>query len=169
MTVEEFVQWIYPVASPGEIDPVFVTAQAALESGWGNSCIGKYNLFGITKGSWTGKTQLVTTTEVFSTKTVQFNAPEQVLSIASLPSGKFRYTVKRLFRDYDSLEQCLNDHFEVLRKPHFAHAWPYRSDPAKFVEQLQAGKIKYATAPNYVDTMHKVIRMVEQEVNKQKL
>ena len=37
MTVKEFVKWIYPAAKCGEISPVFVTAQAALESGWGKS------------------------------------------------------------------------------------------------------------------------------------
>lgn len=169
MTVSEFVKWLYPEAKKGDIHPVFVTAQAALESGWGKSCIGKYNLFGITKGSWTGKTQLVATTEVFSTSTVKFNAPECVLSITPLASGKYRYKVKRLFRDYDSLEQCLNDHFEILRKPHFSHAWPYRNDPVKYVELLQSGKMKYATDPGYVNTLRKVIGMVEREVNKQNL
>ena len=55
MTVNDFVAWVYPEACKGEISPVFVTAQAALESGWGKSGIGN-NLFGITKGSsWTGR------------------------------------------------------------------------------------------------------------------
>ena len=49
MTVNDFVAWVYPEACKGEISPVFVTAQAALESGWGKSGIGN-NLFGITKG-----------------------------------------------------------------------------------------------------------------------
>lgn len=169
MTVSEFVKWLYPAAKKGEINPVFVVAQAALETGWGKSKIGNYNLFGITKGSWTGKTLLVTTTEVFSTNTIKFNAPEQVLSIIPIQGGKFRYTVKRLFRDYDSLEQCLSDHFAILSKPHFAHAWQYRSDPVKFVEQLQSGKMKYATDPGYVDTMKKMFAMVEREVKKQGL
>ena len=64
MTVKDFVKWIYPQARKmGEINPVFVTAQAALESGWGKSAIGN-NLFGITKGSsWKGAVRLVTTTE----------------------------------------------------------------------------------------------------------
>lgn len=40
MTVKDFVKWIYPQARKmGEINPVFVTAQAALESGWGKSAI----------------------------------------------------------------------------------------------------------------------------------
>lgn len=169
MTVKEFVKWLYPAAKKGEINPVFIVAQAALETGWGKSCIGKFNLFGITKGSWTGKTLLVTTTEIFSSKTVKFNAPECVLSITPIAGGKFRYSVKRLFRDYDSLEQCLSDHFEILSKPHFSHAWPYRNNPIKFVEQLQSGKMKYATAPDYVSTMKKMFSMVEKVVKEERL
>lgn len=80
MTVKDFVKWIYPQARKmGEINPVFVTAQAALESGWGKSAIGN-NLFGITKGSsWKGAVRLVTTTEYFSRPDVGFKAPEKVL------------------------------------------------------------------------------------------
>lgn len=169
MKVNEFVKWLYPAAKKGEISPVFVVAQAALETGWGKSKIGEYNLFGITKGSWTGKTQLVTTTEILSTNAVKFTPPEQVLSITPLPSGKFRYSVKRLFRDYDTLEQCLSDHFAILSKPHFTHAWPYRNNPVKFVEQLQAGKMKYATDPNYVATMKKMFAMVEKAIKEERL
>ena len=67
MTNKEFAQWVYDAAKSLDIDPIFVTAQAALETGWGKSRIGKYNLFGITKGTWTGRTQLVKTREVHST------------------------------------------------------------------------------------------------------
>lgn len=169
MKVNEFVKWLYPAAKKGEISPLFVVAQAALETGWGKSTIGEYNLFGITKGSWKGKTLLVNTTEILSTNTVKFNPPEQVMSVTPLPSGKFRYSVKRLFRDYDSLEQCLDDHFAILSKPHFAHAWPHRQDAAKFVEQLQAGKMKYATDPNYVATMKKMFAMVAKAVKEEGL
>lgn len=78
MKVNDFVKWIYPLAKAmNEIDPVFVTAQAALESGWGKSAIGN-NLFGITKGSsWSGAVQLVNTTEYFSRPDVTFRAPEE--------------------------------------------------------------------------------------------
>lgn len=169
MTVSEFVKWLYPAAIKGEISPIFVVAQAALESGWGKSIIGKYNLFGITKGSWKGKTLLVTTTEIFNTNTVKFNLPEQVLSITALSSGKFKYSVKRLFRDYDSLEDCLSDHFAILKQPHFLHAMPFKNDPIKFVEAIQAGRMKYATDPSYVSTMKKIIAMVEREVKAQGL
>ena len=76
MRVSDFVAWIYPKAKEmNEIDPLFVTAQAALESGWGKSAIGN-NLFGITKGTtWAGPVKLIETTEYFSTPNVAFKAP----------------------------------------------------------------------------------------------
>lgn len=160
MTSKEFVDWLYPEACKLDINPVFVVAQAALETGWGKHTIGKYNLFGITKGSWTGKTLLVTTTEVHSTTTVKYNSPEEILDITPLGSGKFKYKVIRQFRDYESLEQCLKDHFDVLRKPHFVHAWRYKNDPVKFVEALQSGKMKYATDPNYAAVMGQMFKTV---------
>ena len=165
MKPSEFVKWLYPAAQKAsDISPVFVVAQAALESGWGKSKIGEYNLFGITKGSWTGKTILVTTTEIHSTDRAKYVAPEEVLSISKLPSGKYRYSVKRLFRDYQSLEAALADHLSILNKPHFASAWPYRKSPEEFVKRLQAGKYKYATDPHYVEAMNKIFVMVRKYV-----
>lgn len=164
MTPKEFVEWLYPEACKMDINPVFVVAQAALETGWGKKIIGKYNLFGITKGSWAGRTLLVTTTEIHNTSTVKYHSPEEILDIELLPSGRFKYRVIRQFRDYDSLEQCLKDHFDILNKPHFLHARKYKNDPVKFVEALQAGKLKYATDPNYVYVMKQVFKSVEKHL-----
>lgn len=162
MSNKEFAKQVYAAAEKcSDISPLFITAQAALESGWGKSKIGEYNLFGITKGSWTGKTLLVQTTEIHSTNKVVYNAPEKVLSITPLSSGKYRYSVRRLFRDYGSLEACLQDHLAILRKPHFADAWVYRKSPEEFVKRLQANKLKYATDPHYVDTMCKMFASVK--------
>ena len=95
MRVSDFVAWIYPKAKEmNEIDPLFVTAQAALESGWGKSAIGN-NLFGITKGTtWAGPVQLVETTEYFSTPNVSFKAPEEVLNVTKVGERKYKYSVK---------------------------------------------------------------------------
>lgn len=166
MTVKDFVAWVYPEACKGEISPVFVVAQAALESGWGKSGIGN-NLFGITKGSWTGPVELVTTTEYFNRPNVSFKAPEKVLSVEELGGGRYKYRVKRLFRQYDTVSDCLKDHLAILRKSGYADAWPYRNDPDKFVEKIQdcVGS-RYATSPDYITTMKKLFRMIEKEVGK---
>lgn len=163
MTVKEFIKWIYPVAGQGEIDPVFVTAQAALESGWGKSCIGRYNLFGITQGSsWRGPVLLATTFEYFTTPDVKFRPPECVISVTKLSDKKYKYQVKRYFRDYHSLEECLADHLAILKKPGFADAWPFRTNARMYVRKIQDSVgSKYATSPDYVDTMNKLFDMVE--------
>ena len=71
----EFVKKVYPaaerLAKAGGVSPLFVTAQAALETGWEIRGIGN-NIFGITKGSWTGDVSLELTTEYFKTPTVAF-------------------------------------------------------------------------------------------------
>lgn len=170
MTISEFVKWVYPEAKKGDISPIFVTAQAALETGWGKSAIGN-NLFGITKGStWKGAVQLVTTTEYFSNPNVTFKAPEKVLSVIKQNDKRYKYTVKRLFRDYDSVAQCLEDHTAILKKPGYADAWPFRKDARLFAKRVvdNIGS-KYATSPEYYETMCKVISMVEKEVQKQGL
>ena len=171
MRVSDFVAWIYPQAKKlGEIDPLFVTAQAALESGWGSSAIGN-NLFGITKGSsWNGAVRLVTTTEYFSRPDVTFNAPEEVLEVVQVGERKYKYKVKRFFRDYDTVGDCLNDHLLVLRKKGYADAWPYRNDAGEYLRRIvDSVGSKYATDPNYVETMLKIIEMVKSQVIKQHL
>lgn len=171
MRVSEFVKWIYPQAKKmGEIDPIFVTAQAALESGWGKSAIGN-NLFGITKGSsWQGAVQLVNTTEYFTTPNVTFKAPEKVMSVTKIGEKRYKYAVKRLFRDYDSVADCLTDHLLILKKPGYADAWPYRKDARQYVRRIVDGiGSKYATSPDYVQTMDKVFAMVENVVLSERL
>lgn len=164
----DFVKQVYPGAkngyNNGGAHPLFVTAQAALETGWKVKGISN-NIFGITKGSsWTGKTELVTTREVFNNPNVTFAPPEEIISIVRRTDGKYEYKVKRLFRAYDSIEQCLADHLKVLKLSHFSSAWKYRDDPREFVKQIQAGPKKYATDPNYVTVMVSVINMVEKLV-----
>ena len=87
MTNKEFAQWVYDAAKSLDIDPIFVTAQAALETGWGKSRIGKYNLFGITKGTWTGRTQLVKTREVHSTANYAYFAPGKLSALKHYRAG----------------------------------------------------------------------------------
>ena len=116
----DFAREIYRAAKKAtDIAPDFVTAQAILESGWGKSRVGRFNLFGITRGSaWKGKTVLVLTHEYFNTPDRKFNAPERVVSIAKCKVGnRWYYTVYRLFKDFDSLEECLQEHHGCSGSP----------------------------------------------------
>lgn len=169
MTTKDFVAWLYPTAvQASDINPVFIVAQAALETGWGKNKIGEYNLFGVTKGSgWTGNVILVDTTEYFSTPNVKFISPEKVISVTKLGERQYKYKVKRYFRDYKSLTEALSDHMRILQKPGYADAWPYRKSPEEFVKRIvdNVGP-KYATSPDYVDTMNKIFNMVRKYVPK---
>lgn len=95
----EFVKKVYPAAArlaeAGGVNPLFVTAQAALETGWKIRGIGN-NIFGITKGSWTGPVSLELTTEYFKTPTVTFKAPERVVSVDQVAPDRYKYRVYRL-------------------------------------------------------------------------
>jgi flagellar protein FlgJ len=167
-----FVTAVYPAAyrlymAKDSIHPVFVTAQAAIETGWKvKGAEGTNNLFGITRGSsWRGEVKLCLTTEHFATPDKRFTAPERVVSVTPEGGGRYAYRVYRLFRVYDSPEACLNDHLSVLRGAGYADAWPYRNDPKAFAAYISNSVgAKYATAPTYVDTMCGVIDMVERYV-----
>lgn len=150
----DFARRVYAAAIRAtDIAPEFVTAQAILETGWGKSKVGKYNLFGITKGSgWTGKTVLVLTHEYFNTPDRTFNAPERVVSVCKVKGRQqWYYTVYRLFKDFDSLADCLAEHSRLLQKPGYADAWPYRKDAEEFARRICDNRgSRYATSPNYL-------------------
>jgi flagellar protein FlgJ len=162
----EFIKAIYPAAhnlyaKNDGIHPVFVTAQAALETGWTVKDFGN-NIFGITKGNgWTGETQLAATREEFSSPNKKFYPPEEIVSITPMANGKYEYRVRREFRKYDSLEDCLDDHLSILKRPGYADAWVYRNDPKEFARRISDDTgAKYATDSSYAKTMCAVIDTV---------
>lgn len=164
---QDFCKEVYNAACKiNEISPVFVAAQACLESSWGAKRVGKYNLFGITKGTgWTGKTVLVLTSEVFSTPNKKFAAPEKVVSVIKRRDGRYQYKVYRLFKDFNSMEDCLREQLRLFQKPGYADAWPYRKSAREFAKRIVNNKgCKYATDPHYAETMSAMIRSVERIV-----
>jgi flagellar protein FlgJ len=171
----EFVKAVYPSAQAlcekqDGIHPLFVTAQAALETGWKLKTDETRNLFGITRGSsWTGPTKLCLTEESFTVPDKKFYCPERVVSVKKLGTDRYQYSVWRLFRVYRNMEECLADHLAVLRKPGYADAWPYRNDPREFARRISdyVGA-KYATAENYAEAMIKTINSVEKLINEWK-
>jgi flagellar protein FlgJ len=171
----KFVETVYPAAKSlwekqDGIHPVFVTAQAALETGWRIRSTSN-NIFGITKGnSWKGRTVLELTTEYFNTPDKRFTLPEEVESVEQIAGDRWKYRVYRLFRVYDSIEDCLDDHLAVLRKPGYADCRPYRNDPKEFARRISDNVgAKYATAPNYASVMARMIDMVTGIIRDQEL
>lgn len=150
MTKTEFKTRYFPpiehVCAETGLNPYFVAAQAALETGWGKRAIGN-NLFGITAGDkWTGKRQIVRTTEYFRDDRQGYRFV-RVYSVTPLRDGRFRYDVERAFRDYDTVEDCVRDHFKVLSLKRYSAAMPYKNNVRRFA--FEVARAGYCTAdPN---------------------
>ena len=124
-----------------DLSGAITTAQAILESGWGQSVpVDKYtgkfsnNLFGI-KCSASNGTVTITTTEVYN---------------------YVRYTVDDKFRAYKSADESFRDHTELF----FAKKWytPFRK--VMFNDQRGVYAIKrcgYATDPSYPAKLKQII------------
>lgn len=122
-----------------------ILAQAALESGWGQSELTKkhYNFFGIKAGSgWTGDVVNMQTREVFGGQSQNINDN---------------------FRSYKSAEDGFNDYGQFIYKnERYKKAWNKGNDPAGYITELKnAG---YATDPNYVSSNVNLQKKFEEEI-----
>jgi len=167
MTTQEFVNKFYPFAKQCEdetgLSAIATLTQAALESGWGNSIPGNM-FFGIKADkNWTGKKQLLKTTEVFKS----VNRENWKLWFTSggreLISVKENYKVKNgisydlfivrtFFRAYDSPAESFKDHYTFfVKNSRYKDALTVKNDYNKFFEEIhEAG---YATGVNYSNTL----------------
>lgn len=142
------------------LNPLFVAAQAALETGWGQKAIGR-NLFGITHGKgWRGAVRIVRTTEYLPDDR-QGNRFIKVHSIERLPDGRYKYTVDRAFRDYPSVRDCLLDHFRVLSGSRYKAAFAHVNDVYRFA--LEIARAGYCTAPpeEYAQSIASIAKTLE--------
>ena len=164
MKPADFVRKYMPYALATEnkkaIHRYFTLAQAALESGWGESAPGNM-FFGVKAGKDTpeNKRQLLTTTEILKDDKQGYRFP-QVLSITKRTDGKYTYRVKDWFRKYDTPEESFSDHADFFYKnKRYAKALEVKHDPYLFAEEI--AKAGYATAPNYADTLKSIIRTIQ--------
>ena len=166
MTPKEFIKQYKPFAIETErktgISHLFILAQAALESGWGERGVGN-NFFGIkvpknlVSSTPNEKKQLLRTNEVLSSANAVF---PKIFSIKKRADFKYTYVVLDWFRKYDTPEECFTDHAELFfRNKRYAKALLVKSDPYKFAEEV--AKAGYATATNYADRLKKVIKTIE--------
>lgn len=160
--IPEFVKKYKPFALETErktgISHLFILAQSALETGWGKRAPGNM-MFGVKASIYTPpeKRQLVQTTEILANDKAKFPV---IISIEKRPDGRFKYIVKDWFRKYDSPEESFTDHANLfMNNKRYAKALLVRSDPYKFAEEI--AKAGYATAPNYADSLKKLIKEIE--------
>jgi len=167
MTQKQFVDKYLRDALHSEkekgISYLFILAQAALESGWGQSAPGNM-FFGVkaTKATPEHKRQLLLTTEILSDDKQGHRFPE-VLSITRRPDGKYHYRVRDWFRKYDSPAECFSDHADLFyRNSRYAPALKVMHDPYDFADAI--AKAGYATDPGYAQKLKTIIRQIEKIV-----
>lgn len=137
-SAKEFVEQLRPHAQRGAealgIDSEFIMAQAALETGWGQSVPAdgrgtSFNVFGIkAQSDWSG--------ERIWSKTLEY-------------SGEQFESVREPFRRYQSLGDSVDDYVNFLQQnPRYQDALKAATQGAEaFAQEL--GKAGYATDPQY--------------------
>lgn len=146
---EEFVATMLPMAQAAAerigVDPRYLVAQAALETGWGKSIIrqqdgsSSHNLFGIKAADWQGDSARVLTTEYVNGKPVKESAS---------------------FRAYGSFEQSFNDYVNFLQNnDRYDGALDSAANPQRFVRELQ--RAGYASDPQYASKVGQIARQMQ--------
>lgn len=146
----EFVATMLPMAESAAkkigVDPHYLVAQAALETGWGKSIIrqrdgtSSHNLFGIkSHGGWQGESAKVLTTE--------YRQGQAVKEAAS-------------FRSYESYQQSFEDFVSFLQSNgRYEKALSSTANADQFARELQ--KAGYATDPNYARKISQIARKLQ--------
>lgn len=146
---DEFVNAMLPMAKEAAdrigVDPRYLVAQAALETGWGKSVMrqpdgsSSHNLFGIKASkNWTGDSARAITSE--------FRNGEMVKETAEFRSYA---SYRDSFHDLVNLLQSNSRYQEVLKSA---------DKPEQFVRELQ--KAGYATDPNYASKISNIARQM---------
>jgi len=147
---DTFVATMLPMAEQAAkrigIDPRYLVAQAALETGWGKSVMrnsdgsSSHNLFGIkATGNWEGDSARAITSE--------FRDGQFVKETAA-------------FRSYDSYQDSFHDLVSLLQNnSRYQDAVKSADKPEQFVQELQ--KAGYATDPNYASKISQIARQMK--------
>ncbi|WP_434605029.1 flagellar assembly peptidoglycan hydrolase FlgJ [Pseudomonas sp. R1-7] len=146
---DEFVDAMLPMAKEAAdrigVDPRYLVAQAALETGWGKSVMrqpdgsSSHNLFGIKASkNWTGDSARAITSE--------FRNGEMVKETAE-------------FRSYASYRDSFHDLVNLLQSnSRYQDVLKSADNPEQFVRELQ--KAGYATDPNYANKISNIARQM---------
>lgn len=147
---DDFVATMLPMAEQAAkrigIDPRYLVAQAALETGWGKSVMrqsdgsSSHNLFGIkATGNWQGGEARAITSE--------FRDGQFVKETAA-------------FRSYDSYQDSFHDLVSLLQNnSRYKDAVGAADNPEQFAKELQ--KAGYATDPDYARKIISIARQLQ--------
>ena len=147
---DDFVATMLPMAEQAAkrigVDPRYLVAQAALETGWGKSVMrqadgrSSHNLFGIkATGNWQGEQARAITSE--------FREGQFVKETAA-------------FRSYDSYQDSFHDLVSLLQNnARYKEAVKAADKPEQFVRELQ--RAGYATDPDYASKISQIARQMK--------
>ena len=148
-SADQFVNTMLPMAKEAAarigVDPRYLVAQAALETGWGKSVMraqdgsSSHNLFGIKAGtSWQGSSARAITSE--------FRNGQMVKETAE-------------FRSYDSYKDSFHDLVTLLQTNNrYQDVVKSADNPEQFVRELQ--KAGYATDPDYASKISQIAKQM---------
>jgi flagellar protein FlgJ len=148
-SADQFVNTMLPMAREAAarigVDPRYLVAQAALETGWGKSVMraqdgsSSHNLFGIKAGSsWQGGSARAITSE--------FRDGQMVKETAQ-------------FRSYDSYKDSFHDLVTLLQTNNrYQDVVKSADNPEQFVRELQ--RAGYATDPNYASKISQIAKQM---------
>ncbi|WP_458374149.1 flagellar assembly peptidoglycan hydrolase FlgJ [Pseudomonas laurylsulfatiphila] len=148
-SADQFVNTMLPMAKEAAarigVDPRYLVAQAALETGWGKSVMrqqdgsSSHNLFGIKAGnSWQGHSARAITSE--------FRNGQMVKETAE-------------FRSYDSYKDSFHDLVTLLQTNNrYQDVVKSADNPEQFVRELQ--KAGYATDPDYASKISQIAKQM---------
>ncbi|SEE95260.1 flagellar protein FlgJ [Pseudomonas palleroniana] len=151
---DEFVATMLPMAKAAAarigIDPKYLVAQAALETGWGKSVMraedgsSSHNLFGIKAGqSWQGGQARAITSEFRNGAMVKETAQ---------------------FRSYNSYQDSFHDLVTLLQSnDRYKEVVKSADNPERFVRELQ--KAGYATDPDYASKISQIAKTMNSYQN----
>jgi len=145
---QDFIQRLAPLAENAAaqigLKPIWLLAQAALESGWGKSIArlaqgqSSHNLFGIKAQGWKGASAKAITTEYENGKATQQTAK---------------------FRAYPSFAHSFADYLDFLQSnPRYQNALEQTANPPQFIKALQQSG--YASDPNYAEKVEKIAAQI---------
>ena len=135
--------------------PSVVIAQAALETGWGDSVKrAANNMFGIKGTNWKGKVISLNTTEYIGDvkKAVAGTGKTYGSYDQAVADGANRYTI---FRVYGSVRESINDHNKLITSSSRYKPVMEATTPEGQARALQA--CGYSTSANYAQSLINII------------
>lgn len=146
--VKAFITMIAPVAqtkSKGRVLPSVCIAQACCESAYGTSpkMVRANAVFGIKVGKSKAHFGTAWHDKAYSTRTKECY------------DGKTYTNITDMFRAYDSIEDAVEDYFDMLASCRRYKDCISERDPRKCITAIKDGG--YATAPDYITTIMSII------------